>query len=128
MEKWNQLSIKDQIQYVIASVLVLSGIVIAFLSFFLNAFNIATGVLIYIAQAFVTAGGIFGVSIYFKSKIGEFETKADNKIIDVLPKDTEGCILVGKNTFKGGVFDSKETLERLLKKLDGQKEINITIE
>lgn len=84
MEKWNQLSIKDQIQYVIASVLVLSGIVIAFLSFFLNAFNIATGVLIYIAQAFVTAGGIFGVSIYFKSKIGEFETKADNKIIDVL--------------------------------------------
>lgn len=84
MGKWNQLSIKDQIQYVIASVLVLSGIVIAFLSFFLNAFNIATGVLIYIAQAFVTAGGIFGVSIYFKSKIGEFETKADNKIIDVL--------------------------------------------
>ena len=84
MEKRNQLSIKDQIQYVIASVLVLSGIVIAFLSFFLNAFNIATGVLIYIAQAFVTAGGIFGVSIYFKSKIGEFETKADNKIIDVL--------------------------------------------
>lgn len=84
MEKWNQLSIKDQIQYVIASVLVLSGIVIAFLSFFLNAFNITTGVLIYIAQAFVTAGGIFGVSIYFKSKIGEFETKADNKIIDVL--------------------------------------------
>ena len=84
MEKWNQLSIKDQIQYVIASVLVLSGIVIAFLSFFLNAFNIATGVLIYIAQAFITAGGIFGVSIYFKSKIGEFETKADNKIIDVL--------------------------------------------
>ena len=44
------------------------------------------------------------------------------------PKDTEGCILVGKNTFKGGISESKETLEKLLKKLDGQKEINITIE
>lgn len=44
------------------------------------------------------------------------------------PKNTEGCILVGKNTFKGGISESKETLEKLLKKLDGQKEINITIE
>lgn len=43
------------------------------------------------------------------------------------PKDTEGCILVGKNTIKGGVFESKETLERLLKKLEGQKDITITI-
>lgn len=84
MDKWQTLGIKDKFQYVIATLLVISGIVIAFLSFFLNAFNIATGVLIYIAQTFVTAGGIFGVSIYFKSKIGEFETKADNKIIDVL--------------------------------------------
>lgn len=84
MDKWYTLGIKDKIQYSMAIILVISGIAIAFLSFFLNAFNIATGVLIYIAQAFITAGGIFGVSIYFKSKIGEFETKADNKIIDVL--------------------------------------------
>ena len=84
MDKWQTLGIKDKIQYSMAIILVISGIAIAFLSFFLNAFNIATGVLIYIAQAFITAGGIFGVSIYFKSNIGEFETKADNKIIDVL--------------------------------------------
>ena len=72
MDKWQTLGIKDKIQYSMAILLVISGIAIAFLSFFLNAFNIATGVLIYIAQAFITAGGIFGVSIYFKSKIGEF--------------------------------------------------------
>ena len=84
MDKWQTLGIKDKIQYSMAIILVISGIAIAFLSFFLNAFNIATGVLIYIAQAFITAGGIFGVSIYFKSKIGEFESKADNKIIDVV--------------------------------------------
>lgn len=43
------------------------------------------------------------------------------------PKDTEGCILVGKNNFKGGISESKETLEKLLKKLEGQKDIYITI-
>ena len=42
-------------------------------------------------------------------------------------KDTEGCILVGKNTFKGGISESKETLDKLLKKLEGQKDIYITI-
>lgn len=52
-----------------AIVLILSGIVLAFLSFALT-FTIATGSLIYISQCFITAGGIFGVSIYFKTKIG----------------------------------------------------------
>lgn len=81
---WQSLGIKDKIQYSMAILLVVSGIAIAFLSFFLNAFNIATGVLIYIAQAFITAGGIFGVSIYFKSKIGEFESKVDKDIVGVI--------------------------------------------
>ena len=71
-EKWKDLNIKDRIQYVVAIVLIVSGVLIAFLSFFLNAYTIATGTLIYIAQCFITAGGICGVSIYFKSKIGEF--------------------------------------------------------
>nr|DAT66922.1 MAG TPA: hypothetical protein [Caudoviricetes sp.] len=43
------MGIKDRLQYVVAITLVASGIAIAFLSFFLNAFDIATGVLIYIA-------------------------------------------------------------------------------
>lgn len=81
---WQSLGVKDKIQYSMAILLVISGIAIAFLSFFLNAFNIATGVLIYIAQAFITAGGIFGVSIYFKSKIGEFESKVDKDIVGVI--------------------------------------------
>lgn len=84
--KWNEMGIKDKFQYVTASVLIGSGISIAFLSFFLNKYDIANGVLIYVAQAFTTCGAIFGVSVYFKSKLGEFETKADNKIIDILTK------------------------------------------
>jgi hypothetical protein len=32
-------------------------------------------------------------------------------------EDTEGCIIVGKNKIKGGVIDSKITLDELVKKL-----------
>ena len=78
--KWNELCIKDQIAYVIAMLMIASGILIAFLSFFLNAFNIATGVLIYIAQTFTVGGSIIGASAYFKSRWMEFDTRADNVI------------------------------------------------
>lgn len=78
--RWKDLCIKDKIQYAMAILLIVAGVIIAFLSFFLNAFNIATGTLIFIAQCFITAGGIFGVSIYFKSKIGEFSSSATQKI------------------------------------------------
>ena len=90
MEKyWNQLGIKDKIQYAIAIILICSGIVMAFLSFFLHQYDIASGTLIYIAQCFITAGAIFGVSVYFKGKIGEFKTDTIKKIMDELKKDKE---------------------------------------
>lgn len=85
-EKWSMLGIKDQIQYITAIILILSGVIIAFLSFFLNSFNIATGVLIYIAQAFVAGGSIFGVSIYFKTKLGEFKSDAVEEIQKAVQK------------------------------------------
>ncbi|MBR5653070.1 MAG: hypothetical protein IKX22_03210 [Prevotella sp.] len=66
---------KEIIQYGSAIAMVVSGIILAFLSFFLNGYDIAEGVLWYIAQALTYAGAIFGVSIYFKSKLGEFESK-----------------------------------------------------
>ena len=67
---------KEAIQYGSAIAMVGSGIILAFLSFFLNGYNIADGVLWYIAQALTYAGAIFGVSVYFKTKLGEFESKA----------------------------------------------------
>lgn len=41
-QRWNELSIKDKISYVIAIMMIVSGMLMAFLSFFLNAFNIST--------------------------------------------------------------------------------------
>ena len=77
---WRDLTVKDKISYVVAFILIGSGILIAFLSFFLNAYNIATGVLLYIAQAFVIGGGLVGASVYFRSKWLEFNTNAQKEI------------------------------------------------
>jgi hypothetical protein len=64
--------------------MVMSGIVLAFLSFFLNNYNISDGVLWYISQALIYAGGIFGVSIYFKTRLGEFEHRTKQEIVDYI--------------------------------------------
>ena len=48
-EEWKELGVKDKIKYVMDIILIISGIVIAFLSFFLNAYTIASGTLIYIS-------------------------------------------------------------------------------
>lgn len=76
---------KDWIQYSTAIAMVASAIIIAFVAFIVTT-NIASGVLIYIAQALCYAGGIFGVSIYFRTKLGEFESKID----DVIQKRIKG--------------------------------------
>lgn len=85
-KKWSDLSIRDKIGYMVAIGLILSGIVLAFLSFFLNAYNIATGVLIYIAQCFVIGGGLVGANVYFKSKWIEFNTHAEQEIKQKIEK------------------------------------------
>lgn len=92
-ENWSQLGFKDQAQYITAMVLIASGIIIAFLSFALIQ-TISSGVLIYIAQAFVAGGSIFGVSIYFKNQLieahGETMDKVKQLIEDVVEKHIKG--------------------------------------
>jgi len=71
---------KEWIQYSTALLMILSGVVLAFLSFFLNGYDIADGVLWYIAQALTYAGAIFGVSVYFKTKLGEARQEFERMI------------------------------------------------
>lgn len=42
-------------------------------------------------------------------------------------KDSRGCIIVGENKAKGMVLNSKKTMEKLLARLRGQTNIEITI-
>lgn len=89
INKFKDLPVKDRISYYVAFLLIASGILLAFLSFFLNAYNIATGVLIYIAQCFVIGGGIVGANVYFKSKWVEFDTRAKKQIEEDIEKLAE---------------------------------------
>ena len=90
--KWKDLGAKDKIQYCSAVLLIVSGIIAAFVCIIFNSFNISTGVLIYIAQAFISAGGIFGVSIYFRTKLGEFDTRQRQELGQMLDSLTNTII------------------------------------
>ena len=70
---------KEWIQYSTASAMIVSGIILSFISFFVNG-DITEGVLWYMAQALTYAGGIFGVSIYFKTKLGQSVTQIEDLI------------------------------------------------
>lgn len=85
-ETWKDLGVKDKIQYMSAVALLASGVILAFICAIFNFWEITTGVLIYVAQAFITAGGIYGVSIYFKTQLGEFESKQFKKIENLITK------------------------------------------
>ena len=74
------MNTKDWIQYGSAIGMIVSGIVLVFMSFFRHDGHISEGVLWYVAQALPYAGGIFGVSIYFKTKLGDFESRAKQEI------------------------------------------------
>lgn len=75
---------KEWIQYLVASTMVLSGIVLAFFSFFING-DVTDGVLWYVAQGLTFAGGVFGVSVYFRTKLGQ----AKNEIKEVFERKIE---------------------------------------
>ena len=78
---------KEWIQYGSAIIMIASGIILAFLSFFFNHFSISDSVLWYIAQALMYAGGIFGIAIYFKNKSTETENRGiqfTEKLINIV--------------------------------------------
>lgn len=74
---------KELVQYSTASISLLSGVSLAFLSFFLNQHNIEDSILWYIAQTFVYAGSVFGVSAYINTKFGEIRTILSNNNVTV---------------------------------------------
>lgn len=86
---------KDNVQYGTAVVAVLSGIALAYLSFCLYG-DVKDSVLWYMSQVLIYSGGIFGVSIYFKTKLGTFESQAMQKLKD------EIIAHFGKNDEKKG--------------------------
>lgn len=77
---------KEWFQYITAGGMILSGVVLTFLCFFLNGYEINDSVLWYMAQALVYAGSIFGVSMYIKTKWGEVKNDVKTMIDNELNK------------------------------------------
>lgn len=69
---WKALSVKDKIAYILAIILVSSGILMAFLCFFMTeTHDVNQGVLFYTSESFLTGGGLLSVSLYVKNKMFE---------------------------------------------------------
>ena len=79
----NGMTVKDWIQYGTAIAMILSGIVLTFLCYFQYG-EIKEGVLWYMGQALTYAGAIFGVSIYFKNKLGAFESRTKQELAEMM--------------------------------------------
>ena len=82
------INLKEWIQYTTATLMVVSGVVLSFISFFTKG-DVTDGVLWYMAQGLTFAGAIFGVSVYFKTKLGESENRIREyirSIFDRLPE------------------------------------------
>lgn len=82
---------KDWIHYTAASVLIVSAVVMAFLSFFMTM-DIGAGPLTYIGEALSAALGLFGIGIYAVSKVGSISRRLDRRFYELqeqVKRDTE---------------------------------------
>lgn len=83
-------NVREGLQYGAAIGMIVSGVVLTFLSFFLNNYVVSDGVLWYVSQTLVYSGSIFGVNVYFKTKLGNFESKVKDELASMLKQVKEG--------------------------------------
>lgn len=83
-------NVREGLQYGAAIGMLVSGVVLTFLSFFLNNYVVSDGVLWYVSQTLVYSGAIFGANIYFKTKLGNFESRVKDELANMLKQVKEG--------------------------------------
>lgn len=71
---------KEEVQYATAIGGFVSGILMCFLSFFMNNYTIAGSVLAYMGEMIILLSGVFGLSVYVKTQLLEAQTRMDEKI------------------------------------------------
>lgn len=73
-----KINYTKSIQYIMAITLIISSIILAFIQV-LDIDDIAKGTLMYIAQAFLLAGSIFGLDYYVKKLNYVFKKEKDSE-------------------------------------------------
>ena len=71
---------KENIQYTTAITFLFSGILICFMSFFMNEYDIKGGALTYLGEAVAFCAGVFSINLYVRSKVSEAEVRINDKI------------------------------------------------
>ena len=69
---------KDWLHYTAASALIISAIVMAFVSFFMTM-DIGAGPLTYIGESLSAALGLFGIGIYAVNKVNSISRRMDRR-------------------------------------------------
>lgn len=72
--------IKENIQYTTAIIFLITGIVICFLSFFLNEYEVKGGALTYLGESVAFCAGVFSINLYVKHKVDEAELRINQRI------------------------------------------------
>ena len=83
-------NVREGLQYSAAIGMLLSGVVLTFLSFFLNNYVVSDCVLWYDSKPLVYSGAIFGVNVYFKTKLGNFESRVKSELASIMKQVKEG--------------------------------------
>ena len=73
-------NIKETTQYITAIATLFTGIVLCYLSFFLNNYNIADSVLMYFGQTLIFCGSVFLFFLYINTKVKESENRIRDEI------------------------------------------------
>lgn len=86
---------KEIIQYTTSIVFLFTGILLCFISFFLNKYDIDNGSLWYLGQSVAFCAAVFGLNLMIRNEVFEAETRINNRVdrrmkkVDELINDEE---------------------------------------
>lgn len=71
---------KETVQYITAISTLATGVIMCFLSFFLNKYIIESSVLMYFGQTLIFCGAVFGINMVIKTKVLEAESNIRKEV------------------------------------------------
>lgn len=77
---------KENVQYITAIGFLITGVILCFLSFFLNEYDIDSGSLWYLGQTVMFCAGVFSINLVVKNEVFKAENRLDNKINNKMRK------------------------------------------
>ena len=71
---------KETVQYITAISTLVTGVIMCFLSFFLNKYIIESSVLMYFGQTLIFCGAVFGINMVIRTKVLEAESNIRKEV------------------------------------------------